>query len=191
MTAILGYIGAMIPYMLIALPAILIFRLFYNKFRKRTNINRYHEIGVVIFLLFMTALFSQTILTFLYTGPAINHSFLNVNIVPFQVFKDNYFAITELNLWQPFIINFIGNICIFMPIGFMVPILWKKFDRFWKVSLVGFCISLFIETTQLTQYRSSDIDDLWLNTLGCMIGYQVYIIVKNRISAVDEIFKLR
>ena len=34
---------------------------------------------------------------------------------------------------------------------------------------------LFIETTQLTQARSSDIDDLWLNTLGSMIGYCVYV----------------
>ena len=30
---------------------------------------------------------------------------------------------------------------------------------------------LFIEITQLSQARSSDIDDLWLNTLGSMIGY--------------------
>ncbi|MBE1554333.1 VanZ family protein [Sporosarcina limicola] len=191
MTAILSYIGAMLPYLLIALPVILIFRLFYNKFKGVEKVNHYHEIGVVIFLLFMTALFSQTILTFLYTGPVVTRSFSNVNIVPFRVFQDNYYAITELNFWQPFIINFLGNICIFIPIGFMLPLLWNKFNRFWKVSLIGLSISLFIEITQLTQARSSDIDDLWLNTLGSMIGYYIYFISKKCVPHLALIFKRR
>lgn len=122
----------------------------------------------------MTALFSQTILSFSYTGPTVTRSFANINLVPFRVFLDNYYAITKLNYWQPFIINFLGNICIFMPIGFMIPLLWSKFNRLWKVTLFGLMISLFIETTQLGQVRSSDIDDLWLNTLGSMFGYGFY-----------------
>ena len=189
MTSILGYIGAMLPYMGLALPIILFFRFVYNKIRGFNKLNRYHEIGVVLFLLFMTALFSQTIMTFLYTGPVINRSFSNVNVIPFRVFQNTYFAITELHFWQPFIINFLGNICIFMPIGFMIPLLWGRFNRFWKVSLMGFGISLFIETVQLTQNRSSDIDDLWLNTFGSMIGYVIYFLLKKRFTSIDSIFK--
>jgi len=189
MTTILGYIAEMIPYLFVALPIILITRFIYNKIRGYVKLHVYHEIGVVIFLLFMTALFSQTILTFLYTGPVVTRSFSNVNLIPFRVFQDNYYAITELNFWQPFIINFLGNICIFIPIGFMIPLLWSRFNRFWKVSLFGLCISLFIEITQLSQARSSDIDDLWLNTSGSMIGYCVYVYIKKHFPKVHLLFK--
>jgi len=189
MTTILGYIAEMIPYLFVALPIILITRIIYNKIRGYVKLQVYHEIGVVIFLLFMTALFSQTILTFLYTGPVVTRSFSNVNLIPFRVFQDNYYAITELNFWQPFIINFLGNICIFIPIGFMIPLLWNRFNRFWKVSLFGLSISLFIEITQLSQARSSDIDDLWLNTAGSMIGYCVYVNMKKYFPKVHRLFK--
>ena len=189
MTIILGYIAEMIPYLLIALPIILICRIIYNKMRRHKKPHVYHEIGVVIFLLFMTALFSQTILTFLYTGPVVTRPFSNVNFIPFRVFLDNYYAITELNFWQPFIINFLGNICIFIPIGFMIPLLWGSFNRLWKVALIGFGISLFIEITQLPQARSSDIDDLWLNTLGSLLGYGVYFIMRNVFPKGNRLFK--
>lgn len=178
MMAILGYIREMIPYMITALPFIVIFRFIYHRLRGSNKPSLSREIGVVSFLLFMTALFSQTILTFLYTGPEVTRTFANINMIPFRVFRDNYYAITELNYWQPFMINFLGNICIFMPIGFMVPLLWSRFNRFWKVALIGFGISFFIETTQLTQARSTDIDDLWLNTLGSMMGYGLFVVTR-------------
>jgi len=168
----------MLPYLGAALPFILVYRFIYVKCKKSKPINLYHEMGVIVYLLFMVALFSQTILTSLYTGPAVANSFTNINITPFQVFHDTYYSVTVLNYWQPLVINFLGNIVIFMPIGFMVPLLWMRFNRFWKVSLFGFTISFFIETVQLTQMRSSDIDDLWLNTLGCMFGYTIYLVTK-------------
>ncbi len=181
----------MIPYLFIALPIILIFRVIYNKMRGYKKLNLYHEIGVVTFLLFMTALFSQTVLTFLYTGPVVTRSFSYVNLIPFRVFQDNYYAITELNFWQPFIINFLGNICIFIPIGFMIPLLWGRFNRFWKVAFIGLSISLFIEITQLSQARSSDIDDLWLNTVGSMFGYGVYLFTNKLFPRVHHLYKKR
>ncbi|MCG7335576.1 VanZ family protein [Sporosarcina sp. ACRSM] len=189
MLDILSYIREMLPYMVAALPFILLARFGYNRIRGVQNLNLLHEIGAVAFLLFMTALFSQTILTFLYTGPIVTRSFANLNLVPFRVFVDNYYAITELRFWQPFIINFLGNIVIFMPIGFLVPLLWRAFNRFWKTTLFGFCISFFIETMQLTQARSSDIDDLWLNTTGTMLGYGLYVVAKKLIPQLDTTFK--
>ncbi|QUW22768.1 VanZ family protein [Sporosarcina sp. Marseille-Q4063] len=189
MTAILGYISEMLPYMIIAMPGIIIYRYIYNKIRKFDKFNLPHEVGVVIFCLFMIALFSQTIMTRFYTGPVVTRSFSNINLVPFRVFLDNYYAITELNYWQPFIINFLGNICIFMPIGFLVPLLWGKFNRFWKAALIGLATSLFIEVTQLSQVRSSDIDDLWLNTLGGILGYGFYYILNKKHPRLTKKFK--
>lgn len=189
LTAILGYIQEMLPYIIIAMPIIISYRFFYNKIRKSEKTNLLHEIGVVIFCLFMIALFSQTIMTRFYTGPVVTRSFSTINLVPFRVFQDNYYAITELNYWQPFIINFLGNICIFMPIGFLIPLLWSRFNRFWKVALIGLATSIFIEVTQLSQARSSDIDDLWLNTLGCMLGYAFYYFSNKKCPQLTQKFK--
>lgn len=190
MNTIFHYISEMIPYIFLALPVILLFRYVYNKIRRNRKTTIYHEIGVISFLLFLTALFSQTIITSLYTGPVVNQLFTAINLTPFRVFQDTYYAITVNNHWQPFIINFLGNICIFIPIGFLVPLLWRSFEHFWKVSLLGLCISFFIETIQLTQLRSTDIDDLWLNTLGSIIGYLLFKLIKNKFPNVVIRFKV-
>ena len=54
---------------------------------------------------------------------------------------------------------------------------------------MGFLISLFIETAQLRQARSSDIDDLWLNTVGVMVGYVLYKIVFTHFPPLANTFK--
>ena len=52
---------------------------------------------------------------------------------------------------------------------------FKKLDCFSKVVGAGFLISLFNEILQLPFFdRSSDIDDLTLNTLGVIIGYAIF-----------------
>jgi glycopeptide antibiotics resistance protein len=71
--------------------------------------------------------------------------------------------------------NFFGNIGFFMPLGFFLPFLSKKLSSGWKVILLGFCISLFIEVSQLfIPARGSDIDDIILNTLGTALGFLLY-----------------
>jgi glycopeptide antibiotics resistance protein len=67
---------------------------------------------------------------------------------------------------------------IFIPIGFFIPLLWHKMRSLGKTVLCGFIISLFIELIQFPLYRGTDIDDLWLNTLGVLVGYFVFILVK-------------
>ena len=67
--------------------------------------------------------------------------------------------------------NLFGNIALFVPVGVFWPLCFGKLDRVWKVVLAGFFFSLLIELSQLLFYeRSTDIDDLILNTLGVWIG---------------------
>jgi glycopeptide antibiotics resistance protein len=68
--------------------------------------------------------------------------------------------------------NLAGNILVFLPFGFMLPVLCRFFHRLFGVLLAGFCLSFVIETLQLYFYVGSfDVDDLLLNTLGSIIGY--------------------
>lgn len=71
--------------------------------------------------------------------------------------------------------NLLGNIFAFSPLGFFLPMLFKKCGRFKNIFLVSLGASLFIEIVQLIFYLGTcDIDDLILNVLGSLLGYGVY-----------------
>ena len=63
----------------------------------------------------------------------------------------------------------LANALIFVPIGFFVNLLWRR-PRWWKGLAVGFCSSFAIEFLQLFVNRSTDVDDLILNTTGAFLG---------------------
>ena len=77
------------------------------------------------------------------------------------------------------LLNLIGNTAMFIPLGIVWPTVFKKLDTHFKVIAAGFGASLTIEILQLPFFgRSSDIDDLILNTTGFLIGYAVYLLAK-------------
>ena len=77
------------------------------------------------------------------------------------------------------LLNVIGNVAMFIPSGIVLPIIYKRLDSFIKVILVGGGISLCVEIMQLPfSVRASDIDDLILNTVGVMLGYEIYALVR-------------
>lgn len=57
----------------------------------------------------------------------------------------------------------------------------------WKVLLVGAGLSVTIETLQFVMLRGfSEIDDVMHNTLGCLLGYGLYIIMKKGYGKISE-----
>ena len=62
----------------------------------------------------------------------------------------------------------LANTLIFVPMGFFPNLLWRP--RWWKGLAAGFCASFAIEFFQLFVNRSTDVDDLILNTLGAFVG---------------------
>ena len=95
-----------------------------------------------------------------------------INIIPLV----NLF---DYGIMSEAVINFVGNTTMFIPIGIIFPIVFKKLDTPLKNLAAGAGVSLLIEILQLPFYdRVSDIDDLLLNTLGFAIGYGIYRLVK-------------
>ena len=93
---------------------------------------------------------------------------LRVNLIPLV-------NILEFDTVRDLILNLTGNFAMFIPTGIMVPLIYKKYNTFGKVTLFGFLMSLTIEFLQLPfAVRASDVDDLILNTAGCMVGYGIY-----------------
>ena len=67
----------------------------------------------------------------------------------------------------------LGNIGMFVPLGFFPALLWRGWS-WWKAVLLGFSCSCTIEFIQFFIGRSTDIDDVILNTTGALIGFVLY-----------------
>jgi glycopeptide antibiotics resistance protein len=66
----------------------------------------------------------------------------------------------------------IENIILFIPMGLLLPFLWKKFRHFISCTLFGILFSLAIEVSQLLTKRGFfQIDDILTNMVGCAMGF--------------------
>jgi glycopeptide antibiotics resistance protein len=63
------------------------------------------------------------------------------------------------------------NVVLFIPLGFYMPLLWKRFRSFLLTILLGFSITVLIELLQIFTYRATDINDLITNTVGTILGF--------------------
>jgi glycopeptide antibiotics resistance protein len=92
--------------------------------------------------------------------------------VNFELFK--MFKIYKLSSKQ-----IIGNFIMLLPLGIFLPLLYKKVSSFLLVLVTSLFISTLIELLQLiTSFRSADVDDIFLNTLGACTGFIIYKLVQ-------------
>ena len=81
--------------------------------------------------------------------------------------------------WHLFILNVLGNVCVFVPLGIFLPKLFAKCQNPLLTILFSFELSLCVEIIQLiTKVGSFDVDDLLLNTLGGLCGFVIYTIYR-------------
>lgn len=89
------------------------------------------------------------------------------NLQLFRAWREAYQRFT-LQIW----LNVLLNIALFVPLGFLLPLLAKPFRKWYAALGTGFGVSLLIELTQLfTGSGMCDVDDLFTNTLGAMLGW--------------------
>lgn len=104
------------------------------------------------------------------------HNRRSVDLVLFNGFFD-------APVWYGPIINTVGNLALFVPVGFLAVLLWRTFtrpadpDAAWRrrgvlrATLAGAALSLGIEVAQFVFARGyTDVDDLLFNTLGAALG---------------------
>lgn len=85
-------------------------------------------------------------------------------------------------------INIIGNVLIFVPIGFLVSVLTPHRHKGWLAFAIGLAISLTIEIVQLSfVIRVFDVDDLILNSTGAWLGFLVFLIL-NKVKPLKAFF---
>lgn len=106
----------------------------------------------------------------------------NVTYVRFEV---NLNLIPILGIAEDFK-NSILNILLFVPLGFLLPILWKKFREKRNALLFGLGMSLVIEILQMFTYRATDVNDLITNGLGTFLGFLSAKMLIKRFPAVRD-----
>jgi glycopeptide antibiotics resistance protein len=129
--------------------------------------NTFIKIGIVV----GSVLYTLAMIRLLYfNGRHVGEGY-QYNLVPFHTIKqlilnkDHY----DTGTW---VRNLFGNIVLFIPIGFILP-LWSKaclkLPRFLMASVL---LLFVVELTQLlTRVGTMDIDDVILNLLGALAGF--------------------
>lgn len=102
----------------------------------------------------------------------------SVNLTPFRTIR-NYlyvaFRTSNGEMLRHIVVNLVGNIVMFIPLGFLLPWNWEGCRAFWKTALWVTAIICGIEGLQLvTMLGSLDVDDLILNVAGAVMGYGIW-----------------
>ena len=136
--------------------------------------------GTVVFLIIYLLLLAYVCFWSEAYGRTEVQKTYHYNLIPFREII-RFYTYRELVGIEAFILNLFGNVLVFAPFGFMVPIINWRYRNINKVAGLTFCLSMTIECIQLiTRVGSFDVDDLILNTLGGILGY-VFFHVANRI----------
>ncbi len=185
MNTIIGYIINSVPYMLLSVPFYIVTR-FIILMKNKTAKNWLREIVLLIFIMYCVGVASQTFIPKIEFGNTklflVNQNvFGEINLIPGKVLVDSYYEVIHNYNYLYFIVDVIGNISLFVPIGFLIPTLWKNVSMK-HILIIALSSSLCIELLQLPQARGTDIDDLWLNVIGAVVGFWIYtILLRNQI----------
>ena len=98
-----------------------------------------------------------------------------VNLVPFKTIRLYWRLLTDPVrpvLTRLAIYNLAGNVLLFLPMGILIPAIWKTFRKPFAVLLPVALLVISAEILQVLLLAGScDIDDLILNLLGTALGY--------------------
>lgn len=175
------------------LPTVIIlflsFIFFGYKFKKG-RIDKLRFFYLMVFACYIASLVSLTLFPFPYQKELIEIMIkedlgMKHNFIPFKTFLDtmNFGTITFLKQMG-------GNILLFVPLGFILPILFLIKKR--NIVFLGFLISFTVELTQSLldfmvgyNYRSFDVDDLITNTLGVVFGLLLFNLLSRFLRKLD------
>ncbi|MCD7894980.1 MAG: VanZ family protein [Erysipelotrichaceae bacterium] len=143
-----------------------------NTLSKRQSL-KYILLAVYLIVVFIATLFSRESSSY---G-------VSLQLLSSYRYAWNNFSISE---WRYIILN----ILMFLPIGFLVPLVFVKMRAFYKTTLFSLVFTLLIETSQLVSHRGIfEADDILNNLLGGMIGYGLFTLFHYLYSHVIKVDK--
>lgn len=165
-----NYFGSTAPYLLTALVAYLLFRalIWVMYYRGQMRVPLLHEAGIFLLAFWFLALFSSSVTPAL--GFSIKPVFPGTDLIPVKgmidlAFEKGFGAV-------------LGAVLKYIPIGFLIPFLFRRYRNVAKV--LSFCggTALFIEVFQLfLKEAGCRVDDVILALLGVFIGYFLFCVL--------------
>jgi len=157
-----------------------------NKYQYKVAISTRTAFQILLFLYFIIVLkltlIRRPINYFMeqlhdnYGLASVKQNIVHSNPVPFNTIIHYFSGVERLEFSIP---NLLGNLILFIPFGFILPILNFRFNKLSKIILAALFLSLGIETIQMIGCLGQfDVDDLLLNTLGAGIGYLILFVYR-------------
>lgn len=144
-------------------------KVFGNNPVKQVNQRFFKIILIILFVMYLSCLFFLTFFSRIYGRGYFHRS---MNLIPFKTIHQYMTANYNSNIVMN---NLLGNIAAFVPMGFLLPLVRNKSAGLLRTLLFAAGVSLMIEITQyIFGVGSTDIDDLFLNLDGGLLGYAFY-----------------
>lgn len=86
--------------------------------------------------------------------------------------------------------QYLHNILLFLPVGLLLPLLYRKFRRLSRCALYGALLALAIELMHLLNFNNTDINSLLMNVLGTLAGYGIFALFEKLYPPVAEDFSI-
>lgn len=122
---------------------------------KKERISCLHRFLFLCFTIYLTILFAT------FTNPISQWSLSNysVYLAPFYTLRmEKFFYVLRDVIW-------------FIPLGFMQVLLFKECKKFYVTFFSGLGISILIELLNMFSGIGTNIDNVFINTLGIVIGF--------------------
>jgi len=181
------YMQEMLGYIFVVFPVYALLRISYLGIRRvRPTVSR--EVLLATTVMYATGLLSQTLLPHGYYvedwrlfAKTISSSYRSFNVVPLHTIWSYVFTYNDqVSDWGAVaLMNLLANVLLFVPLGFLAPLLRRGKTTLRQVLAIGVATSFTIEAVQFFIGRSADVDDILLNVLGVCIGYLVLAAVRN------------
>lgn len=161
----------------------LVLLFFIRLFKRTTDEKTLRRMVLSILIVYLIGVFMVTLIH------RSSESAGKTNLILFSTFKRMFsptiYRIHERGFWQgirelkwigyPSWESVILNYLLLLPLGYLFPFISEKLHNRCRILLVGFGLSLIIETAQLLFHRGwFDVDDLFLNAIGALTGWGLY-----------------
>ena len=109
--------------------------------------------------------------------PYLHQLPMHVNLRPFRTIR-LYLGLLSAqrpSLVRIAIVNLLGNVGMFVPLGFLLPVVLPRLAKWYRCLLTAAGIIALVELLQmLFLVGACDIDDLILNLTGTALGYGLF-----------------
>lgn len=146
------------PIILLLIGSSIVVMVLYEKITK-CKVSIYRKVIIIISTVYVWALMYMAI------GARRIGSVRNIDFIPFN----------EEGGFIYIVFYAIINLLIFLPLGMLLPELFRKMRKIKNTVWVGFTLSLCIEVAQyVLACGDSQTEDIIMNTLGCYVGYKLW-----------------